>query len=160
LKFSIFTSFKEPKNVKEKYRIFWTIQEFFSDMESSKLIRYSIDMCWSCPCPRAYVKSAYLKVRCDSSVSQNFLKVKVQFALSKNAFICMTFIIEICKDILFNLYVHANIWIDITRFLYIISNISIEDQLHSCPLFGLVLVFTTSLTPKCQLFPHPHQVFL
>jgi hypothetical protein len=49
----------------------------------------------------------------------------MQSALSKNAFICMTFVIEIWKDILFNLYVHANIWINITRFLYIITNISI-----------------------------------
>jgi hypothetical protein len=112
--------------LKENTEYFGLFRIFFSDMESSKLIIYSIYMCRRCPCPRAYVKSAYPKVRCDFSVSQNFLKVKVQCALSKNAFICMTFIIEIWKDILFNLYVvHANIWINITRFLCINTNISI-----------------------------------
>jgi hypothetical protein len=45
LKFSKNTSLKEPKKIEGKYRIFWTIQEFFSDMESSKLIRFSIGMC-------------------------------------------------------------------------------------------------------------------
>jgi hypothetical protein len=37
--------FERTKKIEGKYRIFWTIQEFFSDMESSKLIRFSIGMC-------------------------------------------------------------------------------------------------------------------
>lgn len=72
----------------------------------------------------------------------------------------MTFIIEIWKDILFNLYVHANIWINITRFLYIITN---NLYLRPTPLVPPIWACTSVyhiLTPKCQLFPHPHQVFL